>query len=331
MELPSLKIFGRSQIGEGLEVEIAIIHIGHGKTGSSVLQSFLVVNRDNLAKFGFDYPPSAFDDAARSGQVTSGNGGLVAEFHDLVGIPGKIFSSELLFFNEDLRQYLGQSSQSFSVLAYTRDLFHFLISAWGQRVKRHGATVSFEQFLESDIGDLHLAQLIRWQEALGDRLSVFNYSRHSANLEHHFLSAALGITETRCFKFFGSMRVNRSLTAGEREVQSLFNHFYGGSSSRFVSDQLVNLVPEIRADIPYFSRQKYTRTVDRLSPQVVTINQSLPLSERIQIEPYGELVPNDRDREDDSEPVYAFTRTQLKVLVKSISDELKRGHSAPSD
>jgi len=314
-----------------LEVDIAIIHIGHGKTGSSVLQSFLVSNRDSLAKFGFDYPLSASDSAARAGQVTSGNGHLVADSYDLIGIPGKVFSSEGLFYNKGLLQYLDQSAQSFSVIAYTRDLFHFLISAWGQRVKRHGVTSSFEKYLESDIVNLHLSQLLLWHDALGDRLSVFNYSRHSANLEQHFLSAGLGITDTRGFKFFGSAKVNRSLTTSELEVQSLFNHYYGGSSSRFVSDQLVNLVPEIRAEVPYFSRQIYSRTIERLAPQVVTLNQSLPESERIQIEPYGELVRNNRGSENGNEPVYAFTRMQLAVLVRSVSEELKRGHSALSD
>ena len=33
-----------------------ILHIGHGKTGSSYLQSFLALNREKLLDIGIDYP-----------------------------------------------------------------------------------------------------------------------------------------------------------------------------------------------------------------------------------------------------------------------------------
>ncbi len=50
-----------------------ILHVGHGKTGSSALQSSLVLSSEALAKAGIFYPPSLSDARAMKGEVSSGN------------------------------------------------------------------------------------------------------------------------------------------------------------------------------------------------------------------------------------------------------------------
>ena len=50
------------------------LHIGHGKTGSSYIQSSLVLSRDALAAQGIAYPPYKTDAAAAAGGMSSGNG-----------------------------------------------------------------------------------------------------------------------------------------------------------------------------------------------------------------------------------------------------------------
>ncbi len=49
------------------------LHIGHGKTGSSSLQTFLALNKDNLKEYGIFYPEHVSFSNAEKGFITSGN------------------------------------------------------------------------------------------------------------------------------------------------------------------------------------------------------------------------------------------------------------------
>ena len=51
-----------------------ILHVGHGKTGSSYIQSFLALNKNMLKNNGFIYPEPNDIQKAIIGHVTSGNG-----------------------------------------------------------------------------------------------------------------------------------------------------------------------------------------------------------------------------------------------------------------
>ena len=54
------------------------LHVGHGKTGSSFLQSWLVQNRSELWRVGcVHYPVADSDQRARSGGFSMGNGALL--------------------------------------------------------------------------------------------------------------------------------------------------------------------------------------------------------------------------------------------------------------
>jgi len=49
------------------------LHIGHGKTGTSALQSFLALNENLLLEYGICYPKNYTFDAAKKGYISSGN------------------------------------------------------------------------------------------------------------------------------------------------------------------------------------------------------------------------------------------------------------------
>ena len=53
-----------------------ILHIGHGKTGTSYLQSCLALNRQKLLDIGIDYPEFKTFEKAKRGEISSGNGYL---------------------------------------------------------------------------------------------------------------------------------------------------------------------------------------------------------------------------------------------------------------
>ena len=54
-------------------MEEIILHIGHGKTGTSYLQSCLALNRQKLLDIGIDYPEDRSFKSAKKGEITSGN------------------------------------------------------------------------------------------------------------------------------------------------------------------------------------------------------------------------------------------------------------------
>ena len=47
------------------------IHIGHGKTATTYLQSCLALNRDKLLGFGIDYPEFSSFEKAKRGEISS--------------------------------------------------------------------------------------------------------------------------------------------------------------------------------------------------------------------------------------------------------------------
>ena len=77
----------------------AIVHLGHGKTGTSYIQSSLALNQSGLLDHLILYPKcSSFDDAV-NGLVTSGNGALFQDGFDVANQEADsfLFSGENLF------------------------------------------------------------------------------------------------------------------------------------------------------------------------------------------------------------------------------------------
>ena len=79
------------------------IHLGHPKTGSSFIQTFLALNIDLLNEFGINYPFKGNLPNAKKGYMVNGNGG------ELISKDGKIklkisetknilISDEILFY-----------------------------------------------------------------------------------------------------------------------------------------------------------------------------------------------------------------------------------------
>lgn len=50
-----------------------IVHVGHGKTGTSFLQSIFALNKEVLKEHGFHYPEHPSEKKAAKGLISSGN------------------------------------------------------------------------------------------------------------------------------------------------------------------------------------------------------------------------------------------------------------------
>ena len=124
-----------------------VLHIGHGKTGSSYLQSCLALNRDKLLALGIDYPWHRSFAKATAGSISSGNGANFLKYLPDLNAESEIvvFSSEFLFANllasTQFKDLLNSEKYRIEVLLYTRNLFEMKFSSWGQAVKRGGLTL----------------------------------------------------------------------------------------------------------------------------------------------------------------------------------------------
>ena len=124
-----------------------LLHIGHGKTGSSFIQSVLSQNHEKLINEGILYPRHTNDDKAKEGQVTNGNGLILLNSPlEFFGLNNILLSSESLFrYVQDknfCREKLKDQFDEVTIILYTRNVMDFLISAWGQHVKRNGVRLS---------------------------------------------------------------------------------------------------------------------------------------------------------------------------------------------
>jgi hypothetical protein len=310
-----------------------VLHVGHGKTGTSVIQSALVLNKEELLRRGFVYPSHRDEPAARRGEITSGNGELLFEstfrFDDEVNY---IFSSEWFFerlLEENRFSRLVQDcGRKIKVVLYTRDVFELLFSAWVQRVKRSGEVLYLDEFLlkattsSEDVNPFFIYKKIqRWldmAEEYNCECIVRNYSRWRANIVEIFFRDAMNV-ERLDFDILmpNSRTVNRSLTLLECEFQRVFNNVVRGSS-RFISDALVNKLPNLPVARLRCSSEAYDAVCYAIRPSVEQINSRIALAEAVLIESRASVVVD----QDLSQVV--FSPEQMEVLAVGLRELFSR-------
>lgn len=303
------------------------IHIGYGKTGSSAIQSFLARNHEVLARHGLIYPHDPSFRSAARGKTSSGNGRFLWDKGHAPPREGDVlYSSEQLFDtmlrDDRMRALVGRADQPVKVLLFVRDPFDHMFSAWGQSVKRAGGTMDPNDFALAYQPAVQRA--VRWIDAAesnGFEIDVRNYSRHENEIIETFLDMIFGARAPRVLADCEPIahRVNRSLTLAEYEIQLLFNKHYPRPSFSFVSDPLIEQLPDIPAQTPMLRPEVHDEVRDRLSEAMRLLNTRLPEAERIRIPARDELPggvgparPGD----------FVLSHDQLEVLVRSLSKRL---------
>ncbi len=114
-------------------MSILYLHVGHGKTGSSYLQSVLALSQNALKDEEIVYSLNGSGERAAQGKITSGNGDLLEGFLKKRKADGKgnsnfLFSSEVLFHKfltdkgEELLEIIeGQCFEKIKILLFIRD------------------------------------------------------------------------------------------------------------------------------------------------------------------------------------------------------------------
>ncbi|MDP5292268.1 hypothetical protein Q9290_08205 [Oceanimonas sp. CHS3-5] len=259
------------------------LHIGHGKTGSSYLQSVLNLSKEKLLENGFSYPLEE-KDCLDPEKISSGNGRLIYELNlDWLDKNKKvIFSDEHLFRMMCDSRYLNKLSEQFKslgftkahILLFTRDPVSHAASSYQQSIKRDGNHHSIESRFESYDIPKKVAELIRTvnSDSFFD-IRVYNYSKHKKDLVGR-LADWLNLDKS-IFSLPKKKTINRSLTSSELYIQSSFNKHLGKCSA-LISDPLCELLPNVKADVILPDTKTQTEMLERIKEDINFVNKKFP-------------------------------------------------------
>jgi hypothetical protein len=284
-----------------------ILHVGHPKTGTSYLQSLIALNEQTLKKHNIYYPFYESYFLAKKGKPTSGNGEIFKKFDFKSKYDQTIlFSSEDLFrilewkhFYEIAENY----SQNLKIILYTRNLFDYTFSSWGQKVKRAGEIRDLNAYLldvfseaEPNIKIRPYENILKWldiSKKYGFKIIIRNYSNNRENLDKIFFQDILNINKIDFNLVQPQIKnINRSLTIAEYNLQRVFNSIDGKISSIYISDELIYRLPNIKIQSLKCSEEAYNVVVEKSFSTIEKINNYLNISDKIKIEKPDEVVSN---------------------------------------
>lgn len=312
------------------------LHVGHGKTGSSWIQSCLRLSEKLLFEQGIVYAKGSDSDLENSNKITSGNASSILESkasfeaHLQKCIPQNgeslLFSSEFLFkhfilsnaheFIETVASRYG--FDQIKILLFIRNPISTVVSVWQQRIKRAG-------FHHISLSNLHEntgigIDRVDYVEKLLDcldkcnsaSLTVRNYSNCKTNL-HEELANWLEVPQESIQKP-PARRVNRSMTLPELMMQKELNRVLG-KSGQLLSDPLCEKLTDIEPDSilpPLFVQEAIW---EKVKPTVSRVNKRLPIEQQYQCDiqvpvPFPEKL--------------CFSHEQVKVIAESLGTEIKR-------
>ena len=295
------------------------LHIGHGKTGSSYLQSWLACNTEALlSQAGLIYPvglpdqEQALDDRALRGHFSQGNGfvlehllqlraspqrqrrwrrRLVAGAQDLDQKPnGVVFSFEgwakrFAACLPDLQALMASwRLEQVELLLLVRDPLEHACSVYSQVVKRHGYSGSLDDWLASYRFSERLLESLDAIAAADSsvQLTVAHYGRQRGALLP-LLQGWLDLDPTQPWQQPVQSRVNRSLTLEELRLMRHLNRRFGDAAAR-VGEHLVDRLPGETAALLQPSQQAVDAFQERLQNSVELINQRLPAAAQLSLE-----------------------------------------------
>jgi hypothetical protein len=309
-----------------------ILHVGHGKTGSSYIQSSLALSKIRLFAIGIDYPDHASLTEAEMGLTTSGNVSHDNWPDEVDQWASKSVLQTLLFSNERLAWELSEQRAALARVASTYDLkvvlfirnpLSHMTSRYVESIKRFGRTNTIDDHAANYDVPGQVCRLLNVLADVGVETQVVNYSYASNVLLDRFYS--LVGADGMEFVTPPIPIVNRSLTLAEIEIQRLFNLHYGQTSHAFVSGALCKTLPNLEiSDVPRLSDDGYRAFVERMTPAIEAVNIFIPAGEKYRIE---DTTPARGGYGGRSE--YVFTNEQLEVLVKSISAQINACASQP--
>jgi hypothetical protein len=307
-----------------------ILHIGHGKTGTSYIQSALSLNQGALEKLGIIYPYSDSFSQAKVGRISSGNGEILVQDSFGFSITGKtLLSSEILFFSllldNKLETYVLDKVDKLTVILYVRDVLEMLTSSWGQFVKRSGETRLINEFFLDQKDHIYdnVLQWINISKKYDFKLIIRNYSSHKDEVLEDFISVILGDSNNtrdiiKTFALPPVKTVNRSMTNIEYTIIRMFNKI-DKSFAQNLADTWVNFIPDIESEIPKFTVERFATLCGQYHPLIEKINSNLPEGEKIKFGDESRFVDSEKN-----------TAAICDYQIQLFSEQFSRNFSPPN-
>ena len=277
------------------------LHIGHGKTGTSAVQSSLAIASGKLLERGINYPihPSLRDRSSQL-EITSGNWApnpevnLTQELLTLANnnqsAPSIILSSESLFWEipELIENKNGWENHiDLHIILAVREIEEMLSSEYQQRIKRHGDSMPLEQFIRARkfISSHHekAAEIIDLMSQSGISNTIINYSKHKRDISQ-IIFKLIGAEDAYPAERMDEVIINRSLSRKELEIMLTINKLYYNeipTISTRISDALIKNQPNIKPQKCKIIQQQLEKVYAKNQSYIETINQHLDQSEQL--------------------------------------------------
>ena len=277
------------------------LHIGHGKTGTSAIQSALAIASDDLFRQGISYPiQQSLRDRASRLEITSGNWEPSSDASltdQLLSIANNsrdnsaiILSSESLFWlipDLILHKNNWENHIDIHIILAVREIEEMLSSEYQQRVKRHGDAMPLEQFLRARhfISSHHAkaAEIIELMAQANLTNTIINYSQPKRDISE-LIFKIIGAEQLYPADQMAGAIINRSLSRKELEILITINALY---FSRFpwistrISDALIKSQPKVEAQQCKIARQQLQKVYETNDAYLQTINAFLAPTEQL--------------------------------------------------
>ncbi|MEP1354522.1 MAG: hypothetical protein ABJK75_10935 [Tateyamaria sp.] len=287
----------------GRDMRKIILHIGHGKTGTTATQNLLTVYSAELQEVGITYSVSAkLAELASKGKIQSGNFPYwrVEDFsklkkyieNTLIDNPNSetlLFSSEIVFSTiADLLPLLHQEYSTefdFLVVMAVREPLEMLQSHYSQAIKRGGFYGGIMEIAERERHLVTAANIVNVCKRLSVDLKILNYSALGYAINPS-LMAAFGVPQSIVKNMHQAERktANRSLTAQERGMIKSINLFFGAQVGSKCSDALVENLGEIPSEPVETPADAIARVVALNADAADVVNGWLAPNDRLKLQ-----------------------------------------------
>lgn len=311
------------------------LHVGHGKTGSSFLQSCLAMSIATLQGAKIHYPDltNSFA-AARAGRITAGNihSGKMSLGDKVAELDAKLPSDHaILFSHEELFAFMmrweakpfldlvASEAYTLHLLCFIRDPLDHAASLYQQTVKRSGNINTFSEYLDKYSVPNEVFRFVNKMQKAKGVTTIRNYTKHRNELVN-VMESWLGLPIDTLNKPKKST-VNRSMTNGELALQMEFNKMFGPRAATLVSDPLCNNLPSIKSEKPAITSDALATFLTKMAGIVRKTNEVLPKGESYTIPNLNDALVQFPDPQNSK--LYSFNKEQLSIVARRLSRIIK--------
>jgi len=276
------------------------IHIGHGKTGTSAIQSALALAKHDLRLRGIIYPVNEYTEKkAVEFKITSGNWvpdiSLPEQLREAKQHYGSSFNS-VVFSSEQLFWKINQISEipinqrreiNPHIILAVREIEEMLSAEHQQKVKRGGECCTFDEFISKvnfkSSHHTHAASVIDDAKKSGIKISIINYSTERRSIINKIFEI-IGANEAVPAELHTKI-VNRSLSRHELSLICSINQFFNKKIGTGTSDALVQELPQIAGNKGTLALEAKQLIYEVNKQSLAAINSNLPIGSMLRTSP----------------------------------------------